>query len=319
MLARRSRAAGAAARAAECRAVEEAVRVAITLCAPLLPRACRRTTLQAVGVGLAGTAVSLALLINSQLDADGAYGALPGVPSALLPLLCCTAAAAGGRAFALPATARREARLPPVRFDAGQGIGEPGRASLVPAPRHAQPSAPRPPTLCPGRGSARKLMTPSQITPTGGCAALGFRVCLPAAHVAAGDMAWGPWAAVGRPARRPLLPSCPRMLTPQTPAARPCTPPGIIYSSQVKDLGDLMLDDEAAEREAQAQVGCCAWRGGGRAAGRCRPAPHAALPRPDRQPPARRAVAASAGRRAWLLRRPLLQGVCGRRGRVRPV
>lgn len=33
-----------------------------------------RTTLQVVGVGLAGTAVSLALLINSQLDADGAYG-----------------------------------------------------------------------------------------------------------------------------------------------------------------------------------------------------------------------------------------------------
>lgn len=34
----------------------------------------RRTTLQAVGLGLAGTAVTLALLINSQLDADGAYG-----------------------------------------------------------------------------------------------------------------------------------------------------------------------------------------------------------------------------------------------------
>lgn len=47
-----------------------------------------------------------------------------------------------------------------------------------------------------GRGSARKLATPSQITPT-----------------------------------------------------------GLIYSSSVKDLGDLLTDDEAAEREAAAQVG----------------------------------------------------------------
>ena len=46
-----------------------------------------RTTLQVVGVGLAGTAVSLALLINSQLDADGAYGrrlVLPLVVSLLV-------------------------------------------------------------------------------------------------------------------------------------------------------------------------------------------------------------------------------------------
>ena len=39
---------------------------------PVLARL--RTTLQAVGVGLAGTALALSLLISSQLDADGAYG-----------------------------------------------------------------------------------------------------------------------------------------------------------------------------------------------------------------------------------------------------
>ncbi|KAL4428459.1 hypothetical protein ABPG75_002548 [Micractinium tetrahymenae] len=39
---------------------------------PVLARL--RTTLQGVAVALAGTAVTLAILINSQLDADGAYG-----------------------------------------------------------------------------------------------------------------------------------------------------------------------------------------------------------------------------------------------------
>lgn len=42
-------------------------------------------------------------------------------------------------------------------------------------------------------------------------------------------------------------PACPHPLLP--PSA------GIIYSTQVRELGDLLTDDEAAEREAQAQGG----------------------------------------------------------------
>lgn len=57
-----------------------------------------------------------------------------------------------------------------------------------------------------------------------------------------------------------LLPCC--LASPGLASLPPCchcpTPPppaGIIYSSQVKDLGDLLTDDEAAEREAAAQGG----------------------------------------------------------------
>jgi hypothetical protein len=44
---------------------------------------CCRTTLQAAGLGLMATAVSLTLLINSQLDADGAYGVPARLPACL--------------------------------------------------------------------------------------------------------------------------------------------------------------------------------------------------------------------------------------------
>lgn len=50
---------------------------------------------------------------------------------------------------------------------------------------------------------------------------------------------------------------CGRRPSNQHPAAAAAAPApaGIIYSSQVSDLGDLLTDDEAAEREAAAQGG----------------------------------------------------------------
>jgi hypothetical protein len=116
-----------------------------------------RTTLQGVGVGLMATAVTLTVLINSQLDADGAYGvpAAPAVPAALC----------------LP---RRACVLQRYAWGAPLGLFRPPRNWRGPRTWPSLPAASHAPTqpviLAPsalplaGRGSARKL---AQVTPAG--------------------------------------------------------------------------------------------------------------------------------------------------------
>lgn len=191
---------------------------------PSIPRhAVRRTTLQAVGIGLAATAVTLTLLINSQLDADGAYGA-PLSSCCCVPLCCCVActeiARCACRGDSTPAggwpTDRPSSAPPPTLFLCAPQAA--GRRASWPRPRRSRRRVSAREEQCMGHSAAAC------------CMSLWAPCC------------WGASLSVLPPTTFLSL----QLLS---------LPAGIIFSSSVREMGELLSDDEAAEREAEAQVG----------------------------------------------------------------